>query len=109
MSSNGHYFDQLWAKVAKKDYLGLQPRWASRINLWGKKWYPCIDDNVDNKIDIIIDVIDNNVDTNNIDIDTIDINIDINIDDTNNIDIDMKSINLSNFKIWNYYFTFTIC
>ena len=25
MSSNGHYFDQLWTKVAKKDYLGLQP------------------------------------------------------------------------------------
>ena len=35
---------------------------------------------------------DNNVDTNNIDIDTIDINIDININDTNNIDIRIKSI-----------------
>ena len=45
---------------------------------------------------------DNNVDTNNIDIDTIDINIDININDTNNIDIYIKSINLSNFK--NLYF-----
>ena len=41
---------------------------------------------------------DNNVDTNNIDIDTIDINIDININDTNNIDIYIESINLSNFK-----------
>ena len=41
---------------------------------------------------------DNNVDTNNIDIDTIDINIDININDTNNINIYTKSINLSNFK-----------
>ena len=41
---------------------------------------------------------DNNVDTNNIDIDTIDINIDININDTNNIDIHIKSINLSNFQ-----------
>ena len=41
---------------------------------------------------------DNNVDTNNIDIDTIDINIDININDTNNIDIYIKSINLSNFE-----------
>ena len=42
---------------------------------------------------------DNNVDTNNIDIDTIDINIDININDTNNIDIYIKSINLSKFNI----------
>ena len=41
---------------------------------------------------------DNNVDTNNIDIDTIDINIDININDTNNIDIYIKSINLANQK-----------
>ena len=41
---------------------------------------------------------DNNVDTNNIDIDTIDINIDININDTNNIHTYIKSINLSNFK-----------
>ena len=40
---------------------------------------------------------DNHVDTNNIDIDTIDINIDININDTNNIDIHIKSIKLSNF------------
>ena len=42
---------------------------------------------------------DNNVDTNNIDIDidTIDINIDINNNDTNNIDINIKSINLSIF------------
>ena len=40
---------------------------------------------------------DNNVDTNNIDIDTIDINIDVNINDTNYIDIYIKSINLSNF------------
>ena len=39
---------------------------------------------------------DNNVDTNNIE--TIDINIDININDTNTIDIYIKSINLSNFK-----------
>ena len=80
-------------------------QWASRINLWGQKWYPCIDDNVDNKIDIIIDVMDNNVDTNNIDIDTIDINIDVNINDTNYIDIYIKSINLSNFdnfKIFNF-------
>ena len=48
---------------------------------------------------------DNNVDTNNIDIDTIDINIDININDTNYIDIYIKSINLSNFdnfKIFNF-------
>ena len=48
---------------------------------------------------------DNNVDTNNIDIDTIYINIDININDTNNIDIYIKSINLSNFnkfKIFNF-------
>ena len=63
----------------------------------GQNWYPCIDDNVDNKIEVIIDVIDNNVDTSNIDIDTIDSNI-ININDTNNIDIYIKSINLSNFK-----------
>ncbi len=41
---------------------------------------------------------DNNVDTNNIDIDTIDINIDININDTNNIDIYIKSIKLSTFR-----------
>ena len=78
------------------------PQWASRINLWGQKWYPCIDDNVDNKIDIIIDVMDNNVDTNNIDIDTIDINIDININDTNNTDIYINSTNLSTF--WNSIF-----
>ena len=39
---------------------------------------------------------DNNVDTNNIDIDTIDINIDIKMKDTNNMDIYMKLINLSN-------------
>ena len=39
---------------------------------------------------------DNIIDTNNIDIDTIDINIDININDTNNIDVYIKSINLSN-------------
>ena len=39
---------------------------------------------------------DNNDDTNNIDIDTIDINIDININDTNDIDIYIKSIKLSN-------------
>ena len=48
---------------------------------------------------------DNNVDTNNIDIDTIDINIDVNINDTNYIDIYIKSINLSNsdnFKIFNF-------
>ena len=45
---------------------------------------------------------DNNVDTNNIDIDTIDINIDININDTNNIDIYIKSINLSNFIIFQF-------
>ena len=43
---------------------------------------------------------DNNVDTNNIDIYTIDTNIDINNNDTNNIDIDIKSINLSNFRIY---------
>ena len=36
---------------------------------------------------IIIDVMDNNVDTNNIDIDTIDINIDVSNNDTKNIDI----------------------
>ena len=42
---------------------------------------------------------DNNVDTNNIDIDTIDINIDININDTNNIDIHNKSINLQILEI----------
>ena len=42
---------------------------------------------------------DNNVDTNNIDIDTIDINIDIDINDTNNIDIFIESINLSIKKI----------
>ena len=42
---------------------------------------------------------DNNVDANNIDIDTIDINIDISNNDMNDIDIDNKSINLSNFKI----------
>ena len=41
---------------------------------------------------------DNNVDTNNIDIDTIDINIDINSNDTNNIDKYIKSIDLSNFE-----------
>ena len=41
---------------------------------------------------------DNIVDTNNIDIDTIDINIDININDTNNNDIYIKSINSSNFE-----------
>ena len=58
-----------------------------------------IDDNVDNKNNIIIDVMDNNVDANNIDIYTIDINIDINNNDTNNIDIDIKSINLSKIKI----------
>ena len=46
---------------------------------------------------------DNNVDTNNIDIDTIDINIDININDTNNIDIYIKSINLSNLKKKNFF------
>ena len=34
---------------------------------------------------------DNNVDTNNIDIYTIDINIDINSIDTNNIDIDISN------------------
>ena len=48
---------------------------------------------------------DNNVDTNNIDIDTIDINIDVNINDTNYIDIYIKSINLSNFdnlKVFNF-------
>ena len=48
---------------------------------------------------------DNNVDTNNIDIDTIDINIDVNINDTNDIDIYIKSIKLSNFdnfKIFNF-------
>ena len=45
---------------------------------------------------------DNNVDTNNIDIDTIDINIDVNINDTNNIDIYIKSINLSHFKIFQF-------
>ena len=48
---------------------------------------------------------DNIVDTNNIDIDTIDIYIDININDTNYIDIYIKSINLSNFenlKIFNF-------
>ena len=41
---------------------------------------------------------DNNVDTNNIDIYTIDINIDINSNDTNNIDKYIKSIDLSNFE-----------
>ena len=42
----------------------------------------------------------NNIDdTKNIDIYTIDINIDIINNDTNNIDIDIKSINLSNFKM----------
>ena len=46
---------------------------------------------------------DNNVDTNNIDIDTIDINIDININDTNNIDNYIKSINLS--KIVHFHFS----
>ena len=46
---------------------------------------------------------DNNVDTNNIDIDTIDINIDININDTNNIDIYIKSISLSNLKDFKSY------
>ena len=55
----------------------------------GQKWYPCIDDNVVKKIDIIIDVMDNNVDTNNIDIDTININIDINGSDIDNIDSDL--------------------
>ena len=50
---------------------------------------------------------DNNVDTNDIDIDTIDINIDININDTNNIDIYIKSINLSNFKK-SYFFQFSM-
>ena len=50
------------------------------------------------KIDIIIDVMDNNVDTNDIDIDTIDTNIDINSNDTNNIDKYIKSIDLSNFE-----------
>ena len=42
---------------------------------------------------------DNNVDTNNIDIHAIDINIDISNNDMNDIDTDNKSINLSNFKI----------
>ena len=46
---------------------------------------------------------DNNVDTNNIDIDTIDINIDININDTNNIDTYIKSINLSNFEFFSFF------
>ena len=49
---------------------------------------------------------DNNVDTNNIDIDTIDINIDINSNDTNNIDKCIKSIDLSNLK--NYFFRFLL-
>ena len=48
---------------------------------------------------------DNNVDTNNIDIDTIDINIDININDTNNIDIDIRSIDISNFENLNFQFS----
>ena len=48
---------------------------------------------------------DNNVDTNNIDIDTIDINIDININDTNNIDVYIKSIKLSNLEK-NEFFNF---
>ena len=48
---------------------------------------------------------DNNVDTNNIDIDTIDINIDININDTTKNDDYIKSINVSNFeKIKNFNF-----
>ena len=47
---------------------------------------------------------DNIVDTNNSDIDTIDINIDININDTNNIDDYIKSINLSFF----YFFQFSM-
>ena len=42
---------------------------------------------------------DNNVDTFNIDIDTIDINIDIDINDIDYIDIDINPIDLSNFKI----------
>ena len=41
---------------------------------------------------------DNNVDTNNIDIDTIDINIDINSNDTNIIDKYIESIDLSNLE-----------
>ena len=42
---------------------------------------------------------DNNVDTNNIDIDTIDINIDISKNDMNDIDSYNKSIDLSNLEI----------
>ena len=42
---------------------------------------------------------DDNVDTFNIDIDTIDINIDIDINDIDYIDIDINPIDLSNFKI----------
>ena len=42
---------------------------------------------------------DNNVDTFNIDIDTIDINIDIDINDIDYIDIDINPIDLSNLKI----------
>ena len=48
---------------------------------------------------------DNNVDTNDSDIDTIDINIDITINDTNNIDIYVKSINLSNEKKYLFQFS----
>ena len=40
----------------------------------------------------------NNADTFNIDIDTIDINIDIDINDIDYIDIDMNPIDLSNLK-----------
>ena len=43
---------------------------------------------------------DNNVDADNTDIDTIDIIIKININDTNNIDIYNKSINLSKLSFF---------
>ena len=46
----------------------------------------------------VIDIMDNNVDTFNIDIDTSDINIGIDINDIDYIDIDIKLINLSNLK-----------
>ena len=55
-----------------------------------------MDIRVDNNIDVIIDTVDNKVDTSNIDIEAIDISMDININDIVYIVIDMKSIDLSN-------------
>ena len=49
---------------------------------------------------------DSNVDANNINIDTIDINIHININDTNDTNIYIKSINLSKFE--NIFFQFLL-